>query len=993
MHLQHNISADSRRKEGKISMKTKTRLKGIISLILCLVMVLSMVPTGVKATDPLPAIQNIKISDDGILSWDPVADATAKYWVLTGESHNLAGTQAYIDKGVYDTTKPTQCNIIKYLENWGNGDGTYTFKLCYQVGTNTSAYQYIDYIYTSDPATATPVINITSLPEGYVGTSYEEYLRNNTVSKTASGSDAYTAWSIKSGSLPAGLNLSEGGTISGTPTTAGTYTFTVEAKNSKGSTDKELTIKVNGAVIHKPESLTATAKGVCWDQTADPKTNALTETFVTCAWISDETTFNTSWTNINQNTDCTRLHSDGDFVNGNDYYVKCSYWISDSSGSIDMTELSTSNCSLTVPGFDTECYSVNINTSVSPVQVDVIFKLTCRFYNVTFVTGGYDGTPSAAGVPDVFANMNIAKDSKVTKPDTTTIDIEGNSVTGWYKNVAGTTTPSFTDANEYDFNTPVTEDITLYAKWEVHEHAYNKEVVEDRYRKAQATCESPAEYYKSCECGKSSAGTADEDTFTSGVPYGHISAEPLTASDVKASDATCTSPALYYAVCDHSTSYSKHYNPEVTVAVGDPLGHSFTTKASTEKASDATCTEPAHYYVQCDRCSEIDHTKTVAVGTALGHSFTTKASTEKASDATCTEPAHYYVQCDRCSEIDHTKTVAVGTALGHSFTTKASSEKASDATLEAAATYYVQCDHCDAVNKTKTVPVGSPLTSEPVIVIIAPVESTTPAETEATTGGTTTSEGNVVPAEGGNATGEGSTAAGESSTDISSETGKAEEISAEKPVTDAEIKEKVAEVFTESKVAVTEKNVEDAKSATKKNSAYYDENGEKITSSFIETADGTLRYIGTTGKSVKKSVVASYNASTGEMKMYYAGKNGAIVKNKVVTLTDGSKIFASKDGSLATKQVVTSGKHQYYADENGKLVTNSVVKTEDGTRYYANKYGRIRKNALFTAPDGDKRYATADGTLAKSCWVTVGKKMYWCNKIGRITKSKPVEGN
>ena len=138
---------------------------------------------------------------------------------------------------------------------------------------------------------------------------------------------------------------------------------------------------------------------------------------------------------------------------------------------------------------------------------------------------------------------------------------------------------------------------------------------------------------------------------------------------------------------------------------------------------------------------------------------------------------------------------------------------------------------------------------------------------------------------------------------------------------------------------------------------------------------------------------AATHAATGEMKMYYAGRNGVIVKDKVVTLPDGGKIFASADGTLATNEIVTSGKHQYYADENGKLLTNRIIKKEDGTRYYANKFGYIRKNSLFTAPDGDKRYATADGTLAKSCWVTVGKKMYWCNKIGRITKSKPAEND
>ena len=206
------------------------------------------------------------------------------------------------------------------------------------------------------------------------------------------------------------------------------------------------------------------------------------------------------------------------------------------------------------------------------------------------------------------------------------------------------------------------------------------------------------------------------------------------------------------------------------------------------------------------------------------------------------------------------------------------------------------------------------------------------------------------------------------------------------------IRLELGKVFNENKVTVTEQEAGSAVPATKKDSAYYDESGKKITNSFIRTSNGDLRYVGTTGKSVKKAVVASFDAASGEMKMYYAGRNGVIVKDKVVTLPDGGKIFASEDGTLATDAIVKSGKHQYYADENGLLATNRVIKLKDGTRYYVNKYGYIRKNALITAPDGYKRYATVDGTLAKNCWVTVGKKMYWCNKIGRVTKTKNVAG-
>jgi hypothetical protein len=41
---------------------------------------------------------------------------------------------------------------------------------------------------------------------------------------------------VTAGALPTGLSLSSGGIISGTPTTAGTFTFTVTARDANGCT-------------------------------------------------------------------------------------------------------------------------------------------------------------------------------------------------------------------------------------------------------------------------------------------------------------------------------------------------------------------------------------------------------------------------------------------------------------------------------------------------------------------------------------------------------------------------------------------------------------------------------------------------------------------------------------------------------------------------------------------------------------------------------------
>ena len=89
------------------------------------------------------------------------------------------------------------------------------------------------------PAQA-PSITTTTLPGGKVDEAYSQTL-------AATGTTPIT-WSIDSGSLPNGLTLS-GNTISGTPATTGTFTFTVKAANSAGDATKELTIVIQAASV------------------------------------------------------------------------------------------------------------------------------------------------------------------------------------------------------------------------------------------------------------------------------------------------------------------------------------------------------------------------------------------------------------------------------------------------------------------------------------------------------------------------------------------------------------------------------------------------------------------------------------------------------------------------------------------------------------------------------------------------------------------------
>lgn len=74
--------------------------------------------------------------------------------------------------------------------------------------------------------TAYPVIETASLPDATVGVAY-------TAALVADGGSRPYRWSILQGALPDGLTLDpETGEISGTPTTEGTASFTVQATDS-----------------------------------------------------------------------------------------------------------------------------------------------------------------------------------------------------------------------------------------------------------------------------------------------------------------------------------------------------------------------------------------------------------------------------------------------------------------------------------------------------------------------------------------------------------------------------------------------------------------------------------------------------------------------------------------------------------------------------------------------------------------------------------------
>ena len=96
-----------------------------------------------------------------------------------------------------------------------------------------------------------PTITTTSLPGGTVGTAYSQQLQ-------ATVGTGALSWTISAGTLPPPLTLSSGGVISGTPSTPGTFNFTVQATDTFPQSDTQaLSITIAAAPV--PPNITTTS--------------------------------------------------------------------------------------------------------------------------------------------------------------------------------------------------------------------------------------------------------------------------------------------------------------------------------------------------------------------------------------------------------------------------------------------------------------------------------------------------------------------------------------------------------------------------------------------------------------------------------------------------------------------------------------------------------------------------------------------------------------
>ena len=111
---------------------------------------------------------------------------------------------------------------------------------------------------TAAPGPATLAIGPSALPGGVAGSGYNQTL-------TASGGSGPYSFAIASGQVPPGVSLGSGGSLSGTPTKAGTFSFVVRVTGSGGATgSRTFTLKIDLALT--PGALAGGVTGVAYNQ-------------------------------------------------------------------------------------------------------------------------------------------------------------------------------------------------------------------------------------------------------------------------------------------------------------------------------------------------------------------------------------------------------------------------------------------------------------------------------------------------------------------------------------------------------------------------------------------------------------------------------------------------------------------------------------------------------------------------------------------------------
>ena len=208
---------------------------------------------GLSTTSPLDKTASTQGSGASVNSGPTATTATANQLVFAGTGLPASWT-AQLTAGSGYTVLQHNCsgatspgaNEGQTTSATSSYSGTFTLSASASWTAAVATFKAVD----STPPAPPPVISTGSLASGTAGASYSATL-------TATGGITPYTWSVVSGSLPAGLSLaSNTGVISGTPTAAGTASFTAQVRDANSQTASQaFSITINAPPSAPPIKL------------------------------------------------------------------------------------------------------------------------------------------------------------------------------------------------------------------------------------------------------------------------------------------------------------------------------------------------------------------------------------------------------------------------------------------------------------------------------------------------------------------------------------------------------------------------------------------------------------------------------------------------------------------------------------------------------------------------------------------------------------------
>ncbi len=243
------------------------------------------------ASGTLPA--GLALSASGMITGTPTATGSFPFAVAAADAFGDKQMQSFTLKVVYPTLTISPASLpnayvgVSYMQaltaSGGSGAGfvwsvssgstlpaglslsaagvlsgspTTSGSSSFGVTVSDSAANTANQTYTLVIKPALAVTTATTLPTGFVGTSYSQQLM------ATGGSGTGYAWSVATGALPAGLTLSSGGLITGSPTAAGAFSFSAKVLDSVGNAaTANFTIQVYAAFTLSAPSATVPGPG------------------------------------------------------------------------------------------------------------------------------------------------------------------------------------------------------------------------------------------------------------------------------------------------------------------------------------------------------------------------------------------------------------------------------------------------------------------------------------------------------------------------------------------------------------------------------------------------------------------------------------------------------------------------------------------------------------------------------------------------------------